>query len=88
MQWANRHNHKTPSTIWSGWSGTPNETISHWRLGDWLADVDLSREAEAVSILNAEGFLYTAQHFVGQLAASIFVGIEGEHLSVLYITPS
>jgi hypothetical protein len=82
MNWARLHDHKMPHSLWSGWSGAANDTVGHWRLGDWLADVDLRREADAISILTPEGFLYTTQHFIGQLVTAIFVGVEGRCLSV------
>ena len=87
-QWASRHGHRIPNTLWSGWSGTANDAVGHWWLGDWLADVDLRREADNTSILTPEGFLYTTQHLIGQLSTSIFIGVEGKHLSLLGIASS
>jgi hypothetical protein len=88
MNWASLHDHKIPDTLWSGWSGPVNDAVGHWRLGDWLADVHLRREADAISILTPEGFLYTTQHFIGQLVTAIFVGVQGKCLSVSDITSS
>jgi hypothetical protein len=90
-RWASLHGHKVPNGLWSGWSrwsGTINDAVGHWRLGDWLADVNLHRQADDVSILTPEGFLYTTQHVIGQLATSIFIGVEGRHLSALDVNSS
>jgi hypothetical protein len=78
MNWARLYDHKIPNSLWSGWSGAANDAVGHWRLGDWLADIDLRREADAISILTPEGFLYTTQHFIGQLVTSVFVGVQGK----------
>lgn len=52
--------------------------MGRWYLGDWVSDVDLFRASDAVSVSTPEGFVYTAQHFVGLAAASIFYGVEGK----------
>lgn len=46
-------------------------------MGDWITDIDLVRQSDAVAIHKPEGFLYTSQYAVGLLASSIFIGVEG-----------
>ncbi|KAH3943904.1 hypothetical protein HBH70_152610 [Parastagonospora nodorum] len=58
-------------------TGTSNTKDGRWYLGDWVYDVDLHAQSDAVAVSKPEGFLYTCQHFVGLLASSIFFGIEG-----------
>ena len=77
VQWAELGNHETPGSLWQGWYGTGEKGVGNWHLGDWIKDIDLVREADAVAILKPEGFYYTAQHFMGLLASAIFVGVEG-----------
>ena len=50
-----------------------------WHLGDWITDIDLLRQSDAVTIRKPEGFLYTCQYAVGLLASSMFMGVEGSH---------
>lgn len=76
LQWADHANHETPGSIWSGWYGTGEE--GRWHLGDWITDIDLVRQSDAVAIHKPEGFLYTSQYAVGLLASSIFIGVEGK----------
>ncbi|CAO2652573.1 Nn.00g008560.m01.CDS01 [Neocucurbitaria sp. VM-36] len=75
VKWAEHSNHETPGSLWSGWYGTGE--AERWHLGDWITDIDLLREADAVAVMNPDGFLYTSQYFVGLLATSIFMGVEG-----------
>lgn len=77
VQWAELGNKETPGSLWKGWYGTGESGVIDWHLGDWIMDVDLAKESDAVAILRPEGFYYTAQHFVGLLASAIFIGIEG-----------
>ncbi|KAL6705583.1 hypothetical protein ACN47E_006530 [Coniothyrium glycines] len=74
-RWAEQEHYALPGTLWSGWYGTA--TDAYWRLGDWLADVNLVHEFSSVGINKPEGFLYTSQYFVGLLAGAIFMGAEG-----------
>ena len=76
LHWAEKGHHETPGSLWSGWYGTGTEAT--WHLGDWISDIDLVSEFDAVGIKKPEGFLYTSQYFVGLLATSIFMGAEGE----------
>ncbi|KAJ4376529.1 hypothetical protein N0V86_006642 [Didymella sp. IMI 355093] len=82
VQWAELGNRPTPGSLWQGWYGTGEEGIGNWHLGDWTRDIDLVRESDAVAVLKPEGFFYTAQHFMGLLAASIFIGVEGHRRSL------
>ena len=75
VRWAQHNNQEIPGSLWSGWYGTGEE--GRWHLGDWIADIDLVREFDAVGIMKPEGFLYTSQYFVGLIASSIFMGAEG-----------
>ncbi|KAF2466425.1 uncharacterized protein BDR25DRAFT_237538 [Lindgomyces ingoldianus] len=77
FDWAEKGNHETPGSLWTGWYGTGDEGVSRWRLGDWVRDIDLAREADGLAVNSPEGFLYTSQQFVGLVAASIFMGVEG-----------
>ncbi|KAH6644501.1 hypothetical protein C7974DRAFT_349378 [Boeremia exigua] len=77
VQWAELGQHKTPGSLWQGWYGTGDDGVGNWHLGDWIKDVDLLRESDAVAILRPEGFFYTAQHFMGLLASAVFIGVEG-----------
>jgi hypothetical protein len=77
VQWAELGEHKTPGSLWQGWYGTGDDGVGNWRLGDWIKDVSLARESDAVAVVKPEGFYYTAQHFSGLLASSIFIGVEG-----------
>ncbi|KAF1364387.1 hypothetical protein EJ07DRAFT_162175 [Lizonia empirigonia] len=72
VQWAELGSHDAPGSLWHGWYGTGN-----WLLGDWIRDVDLARESDAVAVLAPEGFYYTAQHFVALVASAVFIGVEG-----------
>lgn len=75
VKWAKHNNHEAPGSVWGGWYGTGES--DRWNLGDWITDIDLLREADAVGVMNPDGFLYTSQYFVGLLASSIFMGVEG-----------
>ncbi|KAJ4320957.1 hypothetical protein N0V94_003133 [Neodidymelliopsis sp. IMI 364377] len=77
VQWAEQGNKETPGSLWQGWYGTGEAGVGNWHLGDWIKDIDLVKESDAVAVLKPEGFYYTAQHFVGLLASSIFIGVEG-----------
>lgn len=81
VNWAEHANHGTPGNIWSGWYGTGDD--EHWHLGDWLTDIDLLHESDLVGVMKPEGFLYTSQYFVGLLASSVFIGVEGMLKSIL-----
>ncbi|KAF2799715.1 hypothetical protein K505DRAFT_321021 [Melanomma pulvis-pyrius CBS 109.77] len=89
VTWAETGNHEgTPGGLWTGNYGTGAEGVGRWHLGDWTSDIDLFRASDAVAVGTPEGFLYTAQHFVGLTAMAIFVGVEGHrrNLSTLTIT--
>lgn len=75
VRWAEHNKQEIPGSLWSGWYGTSE--LGQWHLGDWIADIDLVREFDAVGIMKPEGFLYTSQYFVGLIASSIFMGAEG-----------
>ena len=77
VQWAEHAHHQTPGGIWSGWYGTGEG--EGWHLGDWITDIDLLHESDAIAIRKPEGFLYTSQYAVGLLATSIFMGVQGKH---------
>jgi hypothetical protein len=76
VRWAEHSNRALPGSIWSGWHATADQ--GRWHLGDWVSDIDLVREFDAVGIMKPEGFLYTSQYFVGLIASSIFMGAEGK----------
>lgn len=78
LEWAANGNHESPGSLWTGWYGTGDEGVGKWRLGDWLSDKNLIVESDAVAVARPEAFLYTSEHFVGLLAASMFMGVEGE----------
>lgn len=80
FEWAEKGNHESPGTLWTGWYGTGNEGVGKWRVGDWFSDVDLIEEADAIIMGAPEAFLYLYQHFCGIAAASIFFGVEGKRL--------
>jgi hypothetical protein len=77
VDWSHSGAANAPNSLHSGPYGT--DADSHWYLGDWILDIDLQKESDKIAVTTAEGFLYTSQHFVGLLAASIFFGIEGEN---------
>lgn len=77
VQWAELGSHDTPGSLWHGWYASGEAGVGNWLLGDWIRDVDLARESDAVAVLAPEGFYYTAQHFVALLASAIFIGVEG-----------
>ncbi|KAF2995258.1 hypothetical protein E8E13_003675 [Curvularia kusanoi] len=77
VEWAELGEHKTPGSLWQGWYGTGDEGVGNWHLGDWIMDTDLLKESDDVTIRRPEGFFTTAQHFMGLLASSIFIGVEG-----------
>jgi hypothetical protein len=79
VDWSHSGAANAPNSLHSGPYGT--ETDSHWYLGDWMLDIDLQKESDKIAVTTAEGFLYTSQHFVGLLAASIFFGIEGRKIT-------
>ena len=83
LEWAEKGNHETPGSLWTGWYGTGEEGVGRWRLGDWLSDVHLGQEADTVAVLNPQGFIYTSQHWLGLAASSMFMGIEGTTCSKL-----
>ncbi|RMZ68660.1 Alpha-mannosyltransferase alg11p [Pyrenophora seminiperda CCB06] len=74
VRWAEHNKHDIPGSLWSGSYGADE---GRWHLGDWIADIDLVREFDAVGIMKPEGFLYTSQYFVGLIASTIFMGAEG-----------
>ncbi|KAH8728170.1 hypothetical protein GQ44DRAFT_724696 [Phaeosphaeriaceae sp. PMI808] len=74
-QWMELGAHTSPNGLWTGWYGTGED--GRWYLGDWIRDIDLSKESDRITILMPEGFLYTSQHYVGLLASAIFFGVEG-----------
>jgi hypothetical protein len=57
-------------------------------LGDWIKDIDLQKESDIVAVSTAEGFLYTTQHFIGLMAASIFFGVEGKNATMIPQLPT
>ena len=77
IEWADQGNHEIPGGLWMGWYGTGEEGLGRWHLGDWIVDIDLTHELDAITVLKPEGFLYTSQHFVGLIASAIFMGVEG-----------
>ncbi|KAF2183772.1 hypothetical protein K469DRAFT_689896 [Zopfia rhizophila CBS 207.26] len=77
FEWAEKGNHETPGSLWSGWYGTGDEGVGRWRLGDWTRDIDLVQEADAVAISTPEGFLWASQYVIGLVASAIFIGVEG-----------
>lgn len=77
LEWAETGNHQTPGSLWTGWYGTGEKGVGRWRLGDWMSDKDLVRESDAMAVSKFE---VTSQHFVGLLANSLFIGIEGRSL--------
>ena len=79
VRWAEHNKHDIPGSLWGGPYGTGEE---RWYLGDWIADIDLVREFDAVGIMKPEGFLYTSQYFVGLIASAIFMGAEGMFCAV------
>lgn len=82
FEWAEKGNHETPGSLWTGWYGTGHEGIrgGRWRLGDWWTDVDLIEESEAKILAAPEAFLYLYQHFCGIAACAIFFGVEGKKI--------
>ncbi|KAF1844336.1 uncharacterized protein K460DRAFT_317782 [Cucurbitaria berberidis CBS 394.84] len=84
VRWAEHGNHWTAGSLWNGWYGTGDD--GRWHLGDWITDIDLLRESDAVAIMKPEGFLYTSQYFVGLLASSIFMGVEGHRRNLSTVT--
>jgi len=83
VRWAEHHKHNIPGSLWSGSYGTSE---GRWHLGDWIADIDLVREFDAVGIMKPEGFLYTSQYFVGLIASAIFMGAEGRRRNLSNMT--
>jgi len=79
VRWAEHNKHDIPGSLWGGPYGTGE---GRWYLGDWIADIDLVREFDAVGIMKPEGFLYTSQYFVGLIASAIFMGAEGTFCEV------
>lgn len=77
VHWAELGEHTTPGSLWQGWYGTGDEWVGKWHLGDWIMDTDLLRESDDLAIRRPEGFFQTAQHFMGLLATSTFMGVEG-----------
>lgn len=77
VHWAELGEHTTPGSLWQGWYGTGDEWVGKWHLGDWIMDTDLLQESDDLAIRRPEGFFQTAQHFMGLLATSTFMGVEG-----------
>ncbi|KAF1952168.1 hypothetical protein CC80DRAFT_479734 [Byssothecium circinans] len=77
LNWADLRKYETPNSLWTGWYGTGEEGVGVWRMGDWLSDRNLVTDSDAVAVAQPEAFLYTTEHFVGLLASSIFMGVEG-----------
>ncbi|KAF1833116.1 hypothetical protein BDW02DRAFT_570421 [Decorospora gaudefroyi] len=75
VRWAEHTKHELPGSLWSGWYAAGEQ--GRWHLGDWISDIDLVHEFDAVGIMKPEGFVYTSQYFVGLIASSIFMGAEG-----------
>ncbi|KAF2735660.1 hypothetical protein EJ04DRAFT_464414 [Polyplosphaeria fusca] len=88
LDWAEKGNHETPGSLWTGSYGTGDEGVGKWRLGDWASDIDLLRELDGRAVTTPEGFLYASQHFAGLAVAAIFYGVEGHrrNLSTTVIT--
>jgi hypothetical protein len=78
FEWAQKGNHESPNSLWSGWYGTGDEGVGRWRLGDWWSDIDRIEQSDAEVLAAPESFLYLYQHFCGVTAAAIFFGVEGE----------
>jgi hypothetical protein len=68
----------SPNAVYLGKYGTSAD--DRWYFGDWMLDIDLQKEWDAVAVSTPEGFIYTTQYFVGLMASSIFFGVEGEIL--------
>jgi hypothetical protein len=66
----------SPNALYLGKYGTSAD--DRWYFGDWILDIDLQKEWDAVAVSTPEGFIYTTQYFVGLMASSIFFGVEGE----------
>jgi hypothetical protein len=66
----------SPNAVYLGKYGTSAD--DRWYFGDWMLDIDLQKEWDAVAVSTPEGFIYTTQYFVGLMATSIFFGVEGE----------
>lgn len=77
FEWAEHHQHDSPNALWSGWYGTGDEGLGHWRLGDWWSDIDHPTDTDRVTVASPEGLWYTGQHLVGLATAAMFMGIEG-----------
>ncbi|KAL5117977.1 hypothetical protein ACEQ8H_004122 [Pleosporales sp. CAS-2024a] len=73
-EWVHTETGSTPNVLYNGAHGTAG---GRWYLGDWIHDVDLQAESDAIAVRTPEGFLYTSQHFTGLLAASMFFGVQG-----------
>ncbi|PVH93166.1 hypothetical protein DM02DRAFT_662229 [Periconia macrospinosa] len=86
LEWAAEGNHESPGSLWTGWYGTGDEGVGKWRLGDWLSDKNLIVESDAVAVAKPEAFLYTSEHFVGLLASSLFMGVEGRRRNLSVYT--
>lgn len=91
QDWANEKKHDIPGSLWSGWYGNAEESVgltanpTLWKLGDWMADTDLVREANEVGILSPEGFWWMGQRFAGLVGASMFMGVEGKIYILLFL---
>jgi hypothetical protein len=68
----------SPNAVYLGKYGTSAD--DRWYFGDWMLDIDLQKEWDAVAVSTPEGFIYTTQYFVGLMASSIFFGVEGKIL--------
>ncbi|KAF1914657.1 hypothetical protein BDU57DRAFT_454824 [Ampelomyces quisqualis] len=75
VDWAQSGAATAPNALYLGDYGTGAD--GRWYLGDWIKDIDLQKESDVVAVSTAEGFLYTTQHFIGLMAASVFFGAEG-----------
>ncbi|KAF2259360.1 hypothetical protein CC78DRAFT_621153 [Lojkania enalia] len=78
VDWAEKGNYDTPGSLWTGWYGTGEDGVGSWRLGDWISDINLARESDALAVSTPEGFLYLAQHFSALASIAVFFGVEGK----------
>ncbi|OCL04411.1 hypothetical protein AOQ84DRAFT_250764, partial [Glonium stellatum] len=73
--WARQGDLDVPNSIWAGWYGTGEDGVG-LRLGGWMQDVDLVREAAGYAVRSPRVFVWTHQLVTGLITASIFMGIE------------
>lgn len=81
VNWAESGATNSPNALYKSDYGTGID--GRWYLGDWIKDIDLQKESDIVAVSTPEGFLYTTQHFIGLMAASIFFGVEGNNPAMI-----